>query len=329
MTKDIQLYDAIIVGGGPAGLSAALVLGRANRRVLVIDAGQGRNAVSKHLNGYLTRDGIHPARFRRSAHEELSQYPVEKLRRTAVAARCLTPGRPGAARFEVRLESGRRVRGRTLLLATGVADVLPSIPDCRQWYGKGMFHCPYCDGWQIRGQPVIAWGRGKHGVGLAMALRTWTPRVTVCTDGGRVSPEQQSRLRALGITWHTQRIARLFGRRGRLAGAELADGRRVECAALFFNTRQVQRSPLAWELGCRATPKGGVHIDRRGRTGVDGLFLAGDASKEVQFAITAAADGARAAVAINRLLQDEECAQAIARPLHGGSRRAGRSSGRR
>src|SRR5262249_44811929 len=153
-------------------------------------------------------------------------------------------------------------------------------------------HCPFCDAWEYRGRRLVALGRGSKAIGLARMLRTWSAEVLVCTHGSRLSRGQASLLEQLEIRWRREPIARLIPRGRQLSAIEFARGKREHCAALFFNTGQVQRSRLPFGLGCRASDKGGVRVDRHGRTGVPGLFLAGDALKDVQFVITAAADGA-------------------------------------
>jgi thioredoxin reductase len=290
-------YDTIIVGGGPAGLSAALVLGRCCRRVLVVDAGRGRNHAARAVHNFLTRDGIAPGELRRLGRRELSRYGVEFHRGVVTAATCTKDG------FRVVVDGRRRVRSRTLLLATGMTDQSPAIPEFERFYGAGVHHCPYCDMWEYRGRPVAAYGRGRKGLGLAMSLLTWTRDVTVVTGGGRLSRAARDEAARLGIKARTEAITALRGARGRLSRIEFESGAALRVAALFFNTEQWQRSRLPVKLGCRMDDLGGVVHDRKQRTGVPGLYLAGDASRDVQFAVVAAGEGATAAVAINTDLQ--------------------------
>jgi thioredoxin reductase len=164
-------WDAIILGGGPAGLSAALILGRCRRRVILCDTGRPRNAASRALHGFLTRDGIEPAEFLRIGRRQLARYGTVLVRRQAVDARRTDGG------FEVDLAGGGRLVARTLLIATGVADRLPPIEGLRALYGRAVFHCPYCDGWEVENRPLAVYGRGRSGMGLALALRTWSRQV--------------------------------------------------------------------------------------------------------------------------------------------------------
>lgn len=207
-------YDVLIVGGGPAGLGAALVLGRCRRRVLVLDSGQPRNAAARAIHGYLTRDGVDPRQFLEIGRDEVAAYGVEFLDAEVDAARCLDPGDGGEplASFEVRTDGGRVFRARKLLLATGIRDVLPPIDGIRQYYGHGVHHCPYCDGWEHRDRNLVAYGAGRAAVGLALSLRTWSDRVTACTDGEKLARGDRDRLGRNGIELRAERIAAGGGR---------------------------------------------------------------------------------------------------------------------
>ncbi len=295
------LYDTVIVGGGPAGLNAALVLARCRRTVLLCDAGRPRNAASGGLHGFLTRDGVLPLELIQLGREELRRYGVEIHREAAVsAARC-------GSCFETVLESGGRCRSRTLLLATGVVDRVPPIPGIEEFYGRSVFHCPYCDGWEMRDQPLAALGPGKPAAGLALSLLSWSRDVVLLTHGpARLSQEERERLKRRGVPLREERIARLEGADGVLGRVAFKNGETLARRGIFFNTGQVQRSQLAAALGCRFTHRGAVRADRMQATGVTGLYVAGDACRDVQFAIVAAAEGARAAVAIHRALQHQE-----------------------
>ena len=172
------MYDVIVVGAGPAGLSAALVLGRCRRRVLVCDTGRPRNAASQRMHGYLTRDGIPPREFLRIAREQLEQYDTVELRDAeVVAAECVD------GRFSVTLPDDERLVARKLLIATGVVDHVPEIPGFHELYGRSVFHCPYYDGWEVRDRPLAVYGRGARGFGLSLELTGWSRDLVLCTDG--------------------------------------------------------------------------------------------------------------------------------------------------
>jgi thioredoxin reductase len=296
-----RLFDAIIVGGGPAGLSAALMLGRCRRRVLVCDSGRYRNASTKAVHGFLTRDGTAPAELLAMARSQLAPYDVE-LRM------CLVTGaRREGGHFVVRLEDGTEFRGRKLLLATGMVDRLPAIDGLEPLYGKSVHHCPYCDAWEHRDQPLAAYGRGRRARGLAMSLKTWSKDVVLCTDGpAGLRPGERAELEALRIPVFPARIVRLEGDRGMLRRIVFAGGASLNRSALFFNTGQRQHCDLANQFGCELTARGVVRTDRFERSSVPGLFAVGDCSRNVQFVAVAAAQGTIAAEAMNAELQAED-----------------------
>jgi thioredoxin reductase len=236
----------VIVGGGPAGLSAALVLGRCRRRVLVIDEGRPRNEASSALHGYLTRDGIDPNEFLRLGRGEIARYGVEFLNAVVDDARALPPDerRGSPVAFEIRTDNGHALLSRKLLLATGVRHILPAIEGAETYYGRGVHHCPYCDGWEHRDAALVAYGSVRAAAGLALSLRTWSSRVTACTDGEPLAPRDRARLLRNGIAFRTERIRRLDGDGGVLRRIVFEAGPPLDCDALFFNTEQFQHSRL-------------------------------------------------------------------------------------
>jgi thioredoxin reductase len=295
------MYDAIIVGGGPAGLSAALVLGRCRRRVLVCDDGHPRNAASHGLHGFISRDGIEPAELLRVAREQLRPYAVE-FRQENVTAACKIE-----ERFEVTLRHGEKLSSKKLLLATGVVDKIPKLDGIDGLYGRSVFHCPYCDGWEMRDQPLAVYGSGKNGAGLAVSLKTWSGDIVLCTDGPtRLRRQEAERLSRHGIPVRNARISRLEGNDGVLEQIVFADGTSLARRGIFFSTGQEQGCGLPAQFGCLFTSKGAVRTNTLEGTNIPGLYVAGDASKDVQLVIVAAAEGAKAAFAINRSLEEEE-----------------------
>jgi thioredoxin reductase len=295
-------YDAVVIGGGPAGLSAALILGRCRRRVLVCDTGQPRNARSTAMHGFLTRDGIEPSEFLRLAREELVQYGVELVLREAEEAAAIAGG------FTVRLSGGRRVSSRRLLLATGVSDRLPEVEGARELYGRSLFHCPYCDGWESRDLPLAVYGASTAAVGLALGLTTWSSDVVLCTDGKRLRTGGRRRLSRKGIPVRGERIKRFEGAEGRVERIVFREGDSLARRAIFFQSGAHQKSPLAEKLGCEFDRRGAVRTNDLEGTRVPGLYVAGDASDDVQLVIVAAAEGAKAGFAINSSLQKEDLA---------------------
>jgi thioredoxin reductase len=296
------LFDVIIVGGGPAGLSAALVLGRSRRRVLVCDAGRPRNAASRAIHGFITRDGMAPREFLRAAREQLVPYDTVAIRDVEVtAAECR-----GDSRFHVSLADGSELESRKLLIASGVSDNVPDIPGFHELFGVSVFHCPYCDGWEVRDRPLAVYGRGARGLGLSLELTGWSRDLVLCTDGpADIAADGLNRLRRTGIALRDEPIVRLDGR-DRLERIVFESGPPLAREAVFFTTGQTQQSKLALSLGCEFNEKGTVRTGKYESTHLRGLYVAGDASRAVQWVIVAAAEGAEAAFAINTdLLKDD------------------------
>lgn len=298
------MYDVIIVGAGPAGLSAALMLGRCRRRVLVCDTGKPRNAVSKALHGFLSRDGVPPLELLAMGRKELERYDTVQFCAVEVAeASCSKEQK----RFEVVLATGERLQSRKLLLATGVGDNVPDIDGIGELYGKSVFHCPYCDGWEVRDQPIAIYGRGEKGHGLALELTVWSRDLVLCTNGPcELRDNQRQRLERTGIALREERIARLEGEDGILRNVVFESGERLPRRAMFFTEGQFQHSHLSTTLGCEFNDKGTVRTGKYETTHLAGLFVCGDASRRVQWVVVAAAEGAEAAFAINTdLLKDD------------------------
>jgi thioredoxin reductase len=304
-TETRLTYDCIVVGAGPAGLSAALMLGRCCRHVLVCDMGEPRNARSSGIHAFLTRDGVSPGELLDLARREIQRYPTVEFREIEILDATRSPDG-----FRVVGADGRQLSCRKLLLATGVMDELPDIKGLTSLYGTSIHHCPYCDGWEWRDKPVAIWGRGEQGLALALALTVWTDDLVLCTDGpSELSAEDLERLTREGIEVQQERIARLEGDDGKLERLVFRNGESLPRQALFLCAGQHQRSALARKLGCRFTSSGAVDTGRCEATDVPGLYVAGDASKEAQFVIVAAAEGAEAGMAINKALLKDDLAQ--------------------
>jgi thioredoxin reductase len=296
-------WDVVIVGAGPAGLSAALILGRCCRRVLLCDRGTPRSWASHAIHGFLSRDGIHPDQFRHDALGELARYPNVEVRWEEVVHAQPVPG----GSFSMRLEKGAEVRSRKLLLATGLMDELPPVPDIASFFGKSVFHCPYCDGWELRDASIAVYGRGRRAFEMARAMTAWTRTILVCTDGpAALSREQRAALHANRISLESARIVRLHGQDGMLERIEFAGGREVPVKAMFFDMPSHPQSDLAKMVGCQFTSAGGIRCGRYEASSVPGVFVAGNILKDVQLSIVAAAEGARAAFGINRALTRED-----------------------
>jgi thioredoxin reductase len=291
------MTDVIIVGAGPAGLSAALVLGRACRQVLVFDDGKPRNYATHALHGFLSRDGVDPFELRRIGLEELQRYDTVRVEDAEVTH---AERQPDGA-FQVTLGDGRQFTARRLLLATGVTDHLPDVPGLQEMYGRSVFHCPYCDAWELRGQPLAVYGCNKRGYGLSVELLGWSRDVVLCSDGFcELDGDELASLARNGIRVREDRIARLEGKDGVLERIVFDNGDVLPRRALFFTTGQGQASRLAQQLGCQFNEKGTVRTGPYETTHVPGLYVAGDASRNVQWVVVAAAEGAEAAYAISQ-----------------------------
>jgi thioredoxin reductase len=294
-------FDCIIVGGGPAGLSAALMLGRCRRRVLLCDIGAQRNIRAREIHGYPTRDGTSPAEYLRMARAELGRYATIECRELEIVEASKEGGR-----FILCSADGSRLTTRKLLLATGVVDELPGLEGLEELYGISVHHCPYCDAWEWRDRPLAVYGAGEQGPALALSLTAWSADVLLCTGGSAIPRDMMARLSASGIAVRDEPVLRLEGKGGLLERIVFAGGDAVSRSALFVCNGQRQGSPLAKGLGCRFTEKGTVDTGKCEATSVSGLFVAGDASKEAQFVVVAAAEGAEAGMAIHKALMEEE-----------------------
>jgi thioredoxin reductase len=297
-----ELWDAIVVGGGPAGLSAALVLGRCRRSVLVCDAGRPRNRHSHAMHAFLTREGLSPAEFLELARTGLVAYPDVEIRFCTVQ-QAEAIGR----QFVVRLEDGAEVRARKLLLATGVHDELPRVQDIEAFYGTTVHHCPYCDGWESRDLPIAVYGRRSRAFEMSRAMTAWSDDIVLCTDGASgLKAEQKRQLARNGIRIIEDRIERLSGHDGQLEAIVFQGGRRLPRRRLFFDLPSRAHAVLPRQLGCRIRRDGNVHCGGYEATDVPGVFIAGNIAGDVQLVIFAAAEGAKAAFGINRSLTRED-----------------------
>ncbi|HYP07699.1 MAG TPA: NAD(P)/FAD-dependent oxidoreductase [Bryobacteraceae bacterium] len=299
--SDGSVFDVLIVGGGPAGLSAALVLGRCCRKVLVVDAGNPRNIRSHGVHGFISREGCAPAELLMITRQQLAAYPVAVKEGTV-----MTVKREENA-FVATLLDGATARSRKILLATGVVDKLPSWDGIEQFYGTSVHHCPYCDGWEHRDGRLAVHGRGRAGTALSLLMKTWTRDIVLCTDGpSRLHSREREELKHNGIDVYEKKIARLEGTLGRLERVVFEDGTSLQRSGLFFSTGNVQRSTLPREIGCTLTPKGAVRAGRDQRSSCPGIFVAGDAAEDSHYVIVAAAEGAKAAMHINAELSQED-----------------------
>jgi thioredoxin reductase len=264
-------YDAVIVGGGPAGLSAALVLGRANKRVLVVDDDRPANAVSQGVGGLLGHDRVKPADLRDRGRRQLEEHAGVEIRHGAVE-----DVERIREEFVVRPTDGPPVRAHAIVLAHGLRYDPPPLPGIEACWGRSVFHCAFCDGWEVRDRPLAFHGSGPGAVRSALVLAGWSNDVVLCTDGALDSGG--ALLAAAGVRVRTEPIARLAGNDGQLEQIEFMHGPAEQREALFVNTRRDQPNGLAATLGCELTADGTIVTDADGRTNVAGVYAAGDAA---------------------------------------------------
>ena len=308
-------YDVVVVGAGSAGLSAALLLGRSGRRVLVLGGGEPRNAPAAGVHSFFTRDGESPARLLEIGREQLGPYGSVEYRETRATE---ASGSDGS--FSVTLDDGDEVRARRLVLATGVADELPERPGFRELWGRGVYHCPYCHGWEVRDRPLAVLNSGEHATDYAILIRNWSRDLVLLTDGpSALGEEARRKLRALNVPVHEERISRLVGREDGSEGLSkiiLENGTSLEREGLFYGPPQRQRSNLAELLGCEteAGPVGPVvrKDPMTNETSVPGVYVAGDSGSMLQSVALAVASGANAAAFLNRSLCVDDAEAEIA-----------------
>ncbi|WP_210491443.1 NAD(P)/FAD-dependent oxidoreductase [Patulibacter sp. SYSU D01012] len=300
-------FDCIVVGGGAAGLSAALVLGRARKRTLVVDAGRQSNRVAHGIGGLLGHDGRPPAGLYAAGREELARYPAVTLRAGEVV-----DGERRDGRFRLTLADGARVAGRRVLLATGMDYAVPDLPGAAERWGGAVFHCPFCHGWEVRDRPLAVLERGPHAATRALLLRGWSSDVALLTDGpADVTAEDAARLAAAGVAVDERPVAALEGHGTALAAVRFADGSARPCEGLMVGARLSPRSDLAVRLGAELaepTPMatGAVRTAAGGATSVPGLFAAGDGGGDMPTVAVAIAAGSLAAASVVHDLLPED-----------------------
>ncbi|AXL91882.1 NAD(P)/FAD-dependent oxidoreductase [Streptomyces sp. CB09001] len=285
------MLDTIIIGGGPAGTSAALTLGRAHRTVLLADSGQGRNAPAEAVHNFITHDGTPPERLREQGAENLSHYPTVERRATEVSS----VRRVGEDHFEVGLADGGTAEARRLLLATGLRDELPDLPGTAELWGRSAFHCPYCHGYEASDSRIAVLGAGPERVRLALHLSRFTDTMALCTGGEPLDPMMQIVLEANRIAVHTKAAVRLEGAGDRLRRIVFEDGTSLERDAVFIKTTLRQRAPFAEQLGCVLFPDACVEVNEFGQTSVPGVYAAGDMARRATVPVPLAAVVAAAA----------------------------------
>ncbi len=299
-------YDAVIIGGGAAGLSAALVLSRARRTILVVDSGAPRNGPARHMHGFLSRDGWPPGELLALGRDEVKGYGGDFLDGSVTEI-----VRDGTTGFWVPASNGERYFARRLLVATGLYDELPLIPGLHERWARDVLHCPYCHGYEVRGKQLGVLGGPSDAVHYAQIVRQWADDVVFFTPPGSLSIVERGELaaRAIGIVEGT--VKQLLVREDRLRGIEMADGRTIPRDALFVPPRFVPNNSLIVGLGCDVDESGWPARDGSGQTTVAGVWVAGNLANPRAQVITAAGEGSAAAIAINADLVDDDVRDAV------------------
>ena len=303
MSRIDTLFDCAIIGGGPAGLNAALILGRSRRNVILLDNNNPRNAVTQESHGFITQDGIKPKEFREIAHKELERYPSVRYEKREVTS-VIKNNKNDKPSFELLTsENDERYQSKTIIIATGLKDVLPNIENISDYYGKSLFHCPYCDGYELRDKPlVVIIGEQVQGFHFIQTIYNWSKDLVVCTNNGEAfqNSEQKTLLENKGIKIIESNIKNFEGKNGQIEKIVFENGESVLRKGGFVMPQLIQASDFGKQLGCQYNPLGGIVVDSFGRTNIQGVYAAGDASviAPAQLVI-AAAEGVRAAAGIN------------------------------
>ncbi|NIK79117.1 thioredoxin reductase [Paenibacillus castaneae] len=295
--------ECAIIGGGPAGLNAALVLGRSRRNVILFDHNKPRNAVTHQSHGFITRDGIQPSEFRRLAHQDIAKYPSVTIKPDKV-----TEVAKSTAGFQLTTGNGVVYYARTIILAAGLKEMLPSVPNIQDFYGKSLFSCPYCDGWELRDKPLVLISEGTSAFHGAKIVYNWSRNVLVCTNGSnKLNADQIAQLGRKGIQVNAHRIKSLVGTNGQLTAIIFDNHTKADCIGGFVHPQWDHAAAFGEALGCSTNESGGFVTDDFGRTSVMGVYAAGDAAiiAPAQLVI-AAGEGSKAAIGVNTDLTSQD-----------------------
>ncbi|MCM3760288.1 NAD(P)/FAD-dependent oxidoreductase [Alkalihalobacillus oceani] len=297
------MLDVVIIGGGPGGLSAALVLGRARRTVALVDEGHPRNAITKRSHGFLTRDGAKPFELRQIAREQMEKYPTVRLHEDEAIDIVQEQNR-----FITKTSKGQILTSRKLIIATGLQEELPDIKGLSDVYGKSFFSCPYCDAWEFQDQPLVIIGNGRKLLAYARIIHNWSSDLVVCTNGAAtISTEEKNELRRHSIPLVETPIRELIAHEGQLQKIVFQTEQLLERKAGFLlDTGAKQSTFLPEKLGIPLTEKGSFATQNHGKTEVDGVYVIGDAAKRFTGLMGAASEGYEAGIALNHELVEED-----------------------
>lgn len=299
----MNMFDCAVLGAGPAGLNASLVLGRARRKIALFDNGTNRNRVTHESHGFITRDGIQPSKFKEIAMSELKKYPsVHFFEKTVTQV--IKQSHNGYFKI-MTLDKGEYFTEK-IILATGIQEVYPSVPDIRMYYGKSIFSCPYCDGWELRDQPLIIIAEDENAVQhMSKLVYTWSENLVVATHGHEISPAVKEELEQRNITVVAEPIKKLHGRKGYLEFVEFLSGAKIKRTGGFIVPSYYRPNPFAEQLGCELQD-GVIVTDEFGRTSQSHIYTAGETTQlRASSLIIAAAEGNKSAVAVNADLTHE------------------------
>ncbi|PEZ73697.1 NAD(P)/FAD-dependent oxidoreductase [Bacillus sp. AFS017274] len=288
------MLDCVIVGGGPAGLNAALVMGRAGRKTILFDEDKPRNQVTQESHGFITQDGVKPSEFKKRARTDVQKYPSVSIKEERVEIIEKSSGV-----FRIQTKGGTDYMAKKVLLATGLRDVLPEIPGIQNVYGTSVFGCPFCDGWEMRGQALAVIAENERAFHMGKLLSNWSGDVIVFTNGYQVLDEEKDIFARQHVTVVEEKIESLKSKGGKLTSIRLQNGQEIKREAGIVVTDLAQSAPFAEQLGCEITPNGGIKVDSFGRTTVEGVFACGDTSLSTPSQLViAAAEGNKAAAGV-------------------------------
>jgi len=302
--------DVVVIGGGAAGLAGAMMLGRSLRRVAVIDADEPRNAPSKHLHGFPSRDGADPAEMVKIGQEEVRNYGGE-IRNARVAGL----ERTDEGGFAVRFEGGGVLTARAVLVATGLQDELPEIAGLRERWGNDVLHCPYCHGFEVRDTPLAVVGGDDRPFTMhqAQLVRQWSDDIVFFPHRITLTDDERHRLLARGVRIIDGEVARIVTEDDAVSGVALADGQIVPREAVFVGPRFVPQDELLTSLGCDVDDNGWVRVGLSGQTSVAGVWAAGNVVDSPAQLVNAASAGSKAAIALNHYLLADDIEEAVAK----------------
>lgn len=297
-----MILDCAVIGGGPAGLNASLVLGRSRRKTVLFDDNKPRNAVVSESHGFITRDGVDPQEFKRIGHEELAKYPDVEIQKQRVVRVYKEDGL-----FHLEAEDGAVFQAKRIILAMGFKEILPDVERVAEFYGKSLFSCPFCDGWEMRDKALVVISDNEAASHMVKVASNWTEDLIYCTNGRQILSEEKSLLESRGIQVYEEKISALNGDNGKLAEVLFEDGRAISREGGFITPEWMLASDIAASLGCKLNDRGGVENDAMKRTNIEGVYACGDVSLAgASQLIFAAAEGSMAAISINAAMIEEK-----------------------